>query len=453
MHKPGLFGMNGFMVFLLTCLSVAARAQQPGFLILIDAENKQAFTVRVGDQFFASTGQGHLVLSQLKDSSYKLCVRFPKNNLPEQIFPVVIHQKDLGFQLRGADSSWTLYNWQTKETIRTVNMLDSSRILDKGVRREDGFSRLMASVVNDSSVMYNTYSGNGFSRDTSTIKNLQSTNNPPSPGKAGSVQQNSQPAASLAIAGSEKKVAPSSAAPLKDSVTSIKKSVGLKDSSVATNSQSLPPQGGTNHQLLPPQGGTNPQPVLVTAHPPSINPGVKKLRDVSLKISRKMVFQDIGKDGLTDTITLFVYFETEDSLIKKQIPGLVAAANKPVKSADTTNINKSQALNKPAIKSGEPGCTQLASDEDVSLLRSAILKANAEQDKISAASDAFSMKCFTVSQVRLLTSLFVSDKAKYRLMDAAHGHISNPDHFRELVDMLTDKNFQRKFLVMADKRS
>jgi hypothetical protein len=89
----------------------------------------------------------------------------------------------------------------------------------------------------------------------------------------------------------------------------------------------------------------------------------------------------------------------------------------------------------------------------VAFLRSAILKANAEQDKISVASEAFSMKCFTVSQVRLLASLLVSDKAKYRLMDAAHGHISNPDHFRELVDMLTDKNFQRKFLVMADKRS
>jgi hypothetical protein len=322
MHKPGLFGMNGFMVFLLTCLSVTARAQQPGFLILIDAENKQAFTVRMGDQFFASSGQGHLVLSQLKDSSYKLCVRFPKNNLPEQVFPVVVHQKDLGFQLRGADSSWTLYNWQTKESIRTVNTIDSSRILDKGVKREDGFSQLMASVVNDSSVMYNTYSGNGFSRDTTSVKNLQSKINPPPPVKTGSVQQNHQPAASLAIIGSEKKVAPLLPAPLKDSVTSIKKSTGLNDSSVVTNRQ----------------------PVLVTAHPASINPGVKKLRDVSLKISRKMVFQDIGKDGLADTITLFVFFETNDSLVKKQNPATVLVASKSGKSADTTNLNKGQVV-------------------------------------------------------------------------------------------------------------
>ena len=68
-------------------------------------------------------------------------------------------------------------------------------------------------------------------------------------------------------------------------------------------------------------------------------------------------------------------------------------------------------------------------------LRSAILKANTEQEKIAVASGAFALKCFTVSQVRLLASLFVSDKAKYRLMDAAHLHIADREHFPELADM------------------
>jgi hypothetical protein len=95
----------------------------------------------------------------------------------------------------------------------------------------------------------------------------------------------------------------------------------------------------------------------------------------------------------------------------------------------------------------------MATEEDVAALRSAILTANTEQEKIAVASGAFAIKCFSVSQVRLLASLLVSDKAKYRLMDAAHNHISDKEHFPELVDMLTDKNFQRKFLAMAEKRS
>ena len=86
-------------------------------------------------------------------------------------------------------------------------------------------------------------------------------------------------------------------------------------------------------------------------------------------------------------------------------------------------------------------------------LRSAILEANTDQEKISVASGAFALKCFSVSQIRFLAALFVSDKSKYRLMDAAHLHIADHDHFHELVDMLTDKNFQRKFLVLAEKRS
>jgi hypothetical protein len=169
MQKPCLFGMNGFMVFLLTCFTVSARAQQSAGLILIDAENKQAFTVRMGDQMYSSSVHGHLVLSQLKDSAYRLCLRFPKNNLPEQVFPVKVRQKDLGFMLKGDDSSWVLYNWQTKETIHPVYVMDSSRILEMGVKRVDGFSKLMASVVNDSSVMYNTYTGNGFNPNDSLV--------------------------------------------------------------------------------------------------------------------------------------------------------------------------------------------------------------------------------------------------------------------------------------------
>ena len=63
------------------------------------------------------------------------------------------------------------------------------------------------------------------------------------------------------------------------------------------------------------------------------------------------------------------------------------------------------------------------------------------------------MKCFTVAQIRVLAGLFVADKSRFHLMDAARLHVADADHFPELSDMLTDKNFQRKFLLMAEKRS
>src|SRR6476620_2248330 len=111
MQKPGLFGMNGFFVFLLTCLSVSARAQQAAGLILIDAEGKQPFTVRIGDQMYTSSVHGHLTLSHLKDSAYRLCLRLPRKTLGEPSLPWNVRRQGLGCTSKGADRSYVLYNW------------------------------------------------------------------------------------------------------------------------------------------------------------------------------------------------------------------------------------------------------------------------------------------------------------------------------------------------------
>ncbi|HET7001890.1 MAG TPA: DUF4476 domain-containing protein [Puia sp.] len=593
MQKPGLFGMNGFLFFLLTCLSFAAQAQQQGYLILVDAENKQPFVVRIGDQSYFSSGQGHLILPQLKDSTYKLGLRFPRKNLTERVFTVAVHRKDLGFQLKGGDSSMVLFNWQTKEIIRPVYETDSSRMLKQGIKRDDGFSRLMAAVVNDTAVMYDTYAGNGFRTD-STVANVRTTRpkiqsqatdlnisragqqsvtdqqtaaKNPGPGKlvpakqssvvaSESGRQNNQPSnvnqqppiinkdSLLAVKRLEmhtqdslntaRKTASRDSlifarkqqtflrdslntarkAMIKDSIAVAKKRQAfLKDSLVAVKKAARDSllltrkNEGSNAALIAAKKMQQSKDSLLAAntqkayrdsvvaadranfikdslelasrsmagHHSSLT-HVKKLREVSLKISRKMVFLDIGKDGRADTITLFVYFESTDTASKKRPVGEPVALKKPLppdptgakkipltnKGSDTADLSKkagnrntdTSLVKKNVAKSADVmACSQAATESDTEALRSAILKANSEQEKIAVAAGAFAVKCFSVSQVRFLAALLVSDKARFALMDAAHMHILDRDHFSELVDMLTDKNFQRKFLVMAEKRS
>jgi hypothetical protein len=432
MQKPGLFGMNGFLLFLLTCCSLALRAQQAGSLILIEAENKQPFTIRVGDHLYASSGHGHLVLYHFKDSSYRLNFRIARKQMAELVFPVVVRQKDLGFQIRSADSSWVLYNWQTKQTIRPVNEPDSNRILEMGVKRDDGFSKLMAAVVNDTAVMYNTYTGNWFARD--SVLAGGNTNNQVS-------SETIPPVSVPAVAGGKtSKISKQKAA---DSAVSKNNIPTIANTQPPTaNSQPPTPIGQppTANRQLPTANGK-----------PSTAQGIKKLREVNLKISRKMVFLDMGNDGKLDTITLFVYYEKGDPLSGKSV-AVQSPVKKKTSPADTVSTANAQAKNN-AGSLFVSGCGEMATSQDLEWLRSAILKANSEQDKIAAATNAFALKCFSVSQVRVLALLFVSDKARYRLMDAARQHISDKDHFRELADMYTDKNFQKKFLAMADKRS
>jgi hypothetical protein len=195
----------------------------------------------------------------------------------------------------------------------------------------------------------------------------------------------------------------------------------------------------------------NAQSAAASGQPPAVASTIKKLREVNLKISRKLVFLDIGQNGIRDTVTVFVYFENGDTTGKKALTTAPVKKKSSVTDSVTANSNNQAKNNTAAIFVA--GCGEMATEQDLEWLRSAILKANTEQDKISAASGAFALKCFSVSQVRVLAALFVSDKARYRLMDAARQHISDKDHFRELADMYTDKNFQKKFLALADKRS
>jgi hypothetical protein len=517
MQKPGLFGMNGFMFLLLTCVTVSVRAQQPGNLILLESENKKAFTVRIGDNFFASSGQGHLVLSQLKDSLYRLGIR-SNNNMAEKVFPVTVHHKDLGFQLKGNEGEWVLYNWQTRETIQPLKEKDSSRILNQGVKRENGFSSLMAAVVNDTSVLYNTYTGN-FEKDSSKTQSLKQkaesnvlkdSVSPSGVQPPTAIRQpptaNSQPPAIIAATGTiDKKARKDSLQAAKktqdsltllaknakkDSLASVKKTrdslqtaqkLARKDSLLVlkktrdslASAQKTASKETTLAKTSPPvvvvplpasnsPSAVNRQPSTVNSPPPTANhqpptntkANIKKLREVTLKVSRKLVFLDLGPDGITDTITLFIFFETGDLASAKQPPVANAAeAKKPSKTDSTEILNKAAARNKLAQRASAAGCGQLATDADMLFLRSAILRANTEQAKVSLATSAFGQKCFAVDQVRVLAGLIVSDKGRYQIMEAARLHIADPEHFHELANMYTDKNFKRKFLAMAGKRS
>ena len=445
MQKLRLFGMNGVIALILACTAGVARGQQAGYLILIDAENKQPFTARIGENLMQSTVHGHLLISQLRDSIYQVAIRFPHTPVPDQVFPVNMRKKDLGLQLRGADGSWVLYNWQSKETIRPLKEVDSSRLLDQGIKREDGFSSLMAAVVNDTSVMYTTFTWNNLSKD--SLKGLAGKDS------AGMLAGNKAalPSGSAGVVKSNKKkiIAPPS------------------DSTVfAKNSEAPAPDTVKSKEIVK------------TVAPKS---EVKKLREVSLKISRKMVFQDIFPDGEKDTVTLFVYFENPEPVAKKRYEDPMVTARRLLKN-DTARKKQGRpekeihaAAEKELVKNAgndspkkEPetvkadtvekarrqvaGCTQEATEADVTALRSAILVRNTEEEKISVSAGAFAMKCFSVVQIRQLAELFVSDKAKYLFLHAAHGHVADRDHFPELADLLLDKTYLKKFRTLVHKR-
>jgi hypothetical protein len=142
---------------LLVCMGwlLQLKAQQE-FFVFIQHEKNQPFYVRMGDRTFSSSALGHVILSRLRDSTYKLSIGFPNNQFPEQEYNVQLNKKDRGFELKNLpEKGWSLFDLSSMELISPVKPGGSNA--GGGVafiKRNDDFARLMSGVVNDTAVLY-----------------------------------------------------------------------------------------------------------------------------------------------------------------------------------------------------------------------------------------------------------------------------------------------------------
>ena len=64
------------------------------------------------------------------------------------------------------------------------------------------------------------------------------------------------------------------------------------------------------------------------------------------------------------------------------------------------------------------------------------------------ANKVFRTKCFTSSQIKNLSSLFLGDGGKYSFFDAAYPHIADLENFPALQSELKDEYFVNRFKAM-----
>jgi hypothetical protein len=137
---------------------MAGRTYSQDYFVLIEADNGQPFYVRVDSQLYSSSSRGHLILSQLKDSSYTITIGFPGQIFPERQFSFTVHQNDHAFRLKNEDGKgWWLVDDKGQELATVSENSGGASARIPGIKKDDAFSRLMADVVKDTAVMYSTY--------------------------------------------------------------------------------------------------------------------------------------------------------------------------------------------------------------------------------------------------------------------------------------------------------
>src|ERR1700735_3123331 len=90
----------------------APASDPPAFFVLIQADDGQAFYVRLNNELYTSSPAGHLILAPLTDSAYTITIGFPGQTFPEQRYLLNIHQRDWSLRLTRQNNRWGLYDDQ-----------------------------------------------------------------------------------------------------------------------------------------------------------------------------------------------------------------------------------------------------------------------------------------------------------------------------------------------------
>jgi len=483
-----------YLLILLFC-GISLRAQQ-GYFIAIDADDNQFFSVTIGKKNYRSSSIGHLVIPNLKDSTYQLLFSFPQSNYKDQVFSVTIDKKDKGYSLKKDPvKGWSLVDRQAStsggipqttasDPITKDTLKQELKPLEKNqapvVKSNNAFARMMAAVVNDSAVLV-----------------ITPVNKPLPPKKAVDSVSVNKPDINKEVVVQKKIDSGSIAASSKsrDSVdTQIQKTTAVNKTPAANrDSNTLAVQKTTQ-----PEEAKTDSAGIVSAKADSMALKVKspesekdsaarhtkpprqsfvlKIGEKWLRTTKEISYIDSTEGEGSDTVKISIDLDTSDRVVKQTgvdtgskklapVPSIndsmkVKASDTAAgiqKTADTSSITVKPAdttFVKPPVASKKPelinsDCRNFATENDLDKLRIKMLTESNLDERIQIARKFFRTKCVTTRQVRALTELFVNDKTRYAFFDAAYPFVSDSSNFKSLIDLLNEEYYINRFKAMV----
>jgi hypothetical protein len=382
-------------------ITFTLQAQQKHF-VYIQTENKQPFSVRVGDRILSSSGSGYVVIPKLTSGKYDLNIGFPKNEWPNQHVQINV-DGDMGFVLKNFENKgWGLFNIQTMSVVMNDN---SGNVTTAKTGSGDGFADALADVVGSPSIK--TQPKQVASADT---KNVETKN------ESGELRVFDSTSVATTTVTSEPKTVSTTNTQKTDSGTIVFRA--------PEKISSFLDQSGRSAIYVDTSNGSNDTIRIFIPYPQGLFAEEKKQTPVQDAVSLK-----------TDTI--------------KQESEIFTRAT--VDTPDATAVTKTEpsvedVKYKVAIVNSD--CKSNASESDFLKLRSRMAAQKSEENMVIMAQKDFRKKCFTTEQVANLSILLSTDKGRYTFFDAAYPHVSDTGNFGMLASRLTDEYYKNRFLAM-----
>jgi hypothetical protein len=382
----------------------APTSEPPTYFVLIQADSGQAFYIRLDSQLYSSSPAGHLILSKLKDSAYPITVGFPGQIYPEQRYLLNIGEKDRALRLIRQDNSWRLLDDQGLTMPAVADPAAGEMPLLAGAKKDDAFSQMMAAIVRDTAVMYNTYAASSDSIYPAALDSARSRATVDTP--------------AISVRGQDSGIASAPTFAIPSAPTGVVKLSERK----STQSLSLV---YTDHVV---NKKTDTIDVIIPVDTQAVAVRPPSSSSDTVRSTTRVQLPDTSRF----TVAQQTFFPDSTRTINRTPPHAASTSNKS---------------SLPFVNSD---CHAFATDYDVDKLRVRMLSANKDDDRILVAYKIFKTKCFTSNQVSALCEVFTTDAAKFKFLEAAYPFVSD-DRFPELVNLLSDPVYAGKFRALTGR--
>jgi hypothetical protein len=100
------------------------------------------------------------------------------------------------------------------------------------------------------------------------------------------------------------------------------------------------------------------------------------------------------------------------------------------------------------VPTAKKKCASVAAESDFLKLRKKMAAGKGDDNMVDEAKKYFKTKCFAVTQLKNLSTLFLEDGGKYKFFDASYSYVSDPENFSSLVSEMKDEYYINRFKAM-----
>lgn len=436
---------NLLCILLLSFSSLFASAQKIYFIYL-QTENNTPFYIKMGDEIYSSAASGYYILSNLIDSTYNFSVGLPSMR-SEARFSVPVNGKDHGFLIKNLSSGISLFDLQSLSIIHEQkDQLKDDVFYQK---RNDEFALILSKAANDTSLLYAVIKKpTELPKESNLIKKTPSiTEEKPKTQELitamESVNKDSASPSAQTTNTTETKRNDTTAI-----VQTLPQNTKALDQQTADSTTTAKLSKTTTVDAQQNQGtavsstkDTSSNTVTATSAEVFKRSVVKKHSESSTSEGFGLVFYDLHNES-TDTIQLII-----------PNPRFIIKQGATDSSQTTGFINRDELKNeKNTIVKLIPQkltCKVIANNNDFLRLRKNMAARETDEAMVEEAKKAFKSKCFTVEQIKNLSTLFLTSAGKYQFFDAAYLHVTDQTQFFSLETEIKDDYYLKRFKALV----